>query len=216
VERGSQAVTGVLEPVTTPDLGTCSIGDCTDPLWVISRGLCQKHYSRWWRWGDPTITKQLGPTRKSPGEYPTVCTIPDCGGKHRAHGYCGKHYLTFWRYGDAQYSTRTLPGQHPDTCEIDACERKWFCRGFCRSHYESFIGGATRRARIKQTAIPFTAEQLNQKLSMYGGKCWMCRVQPYEAWDHVKPLAKGGAHILANLRPACKTCNSRKIDKWPL
>lgn len=32
--------------------------------------------------------------------------------------------------------------------------------------------------------------------------------------DHVKPLAKGGPHILANIRPACVSCNSRKHATW--
>jgi 5-methylcytosine-specific restriction endonuclease McrA len=33
--------------------------------------------------------------------------------------------------------------------------------------------------------------------------------------DHVKPLNKGGAHMLANMRLACRSCNSSKNDKWP-
>jgi 5-methylcytosine-specific restriction endonuclease McrA len=43
----------------------------------------------------------------------------------------------------------------------------------------------------------------------------MCGAEAVE-WDHVKPLAKGGAHILANLRPACLSCNRSKRDRWPL
>ena len=41
-----------------------------------------------------------------------------------------------------------------------------------------------------------------------------CTADP-ENWDHVKPLSKGGAHMLANLRPACGHCNRRKRDRWP-
>jgi 5-methylcytosine-specific restriction endonuclease McrA len=48
----------------------------------------------------------------------------------------------------------------------------------------------------------------------YGGKCWICGVDA-QAWDHVKPVVKGGANIPANLRPVCKSCNSRKRDRWP-
>jgi 5-methylcytosine-specific restriction endonuclease McrA len=62
--------------------------------------------------------------------------------------------------------------------------------------------------------IPFTADQLAQRLSMFPG-CWMCGGQP-ESVDHVKPVAAGGAHVLANLRPACGSCNSAKRDRWPL
>lgn len=31
-----------------------------------------------------------------------------------------------------------------------------------------------------------------------------------------KPLAKGGLHCLANLRPACRACNAQKNARWPL
>ena len=33
--------------------------------------------------------------------------------------------------------------------------------------------------------------------------------------EHVKPLNKGGAHLLCNLRPACGDCNRFKLQKWP-
>ena len=32
---------------------TCTIDDCTRPILVKSRGLCDAHYRRWQRWGDP-------------------------------------------------------------------------------------------------------------------------------------------------------------------
>jgi 5-methylcytosine-specific restriction endonuclease McrA len=71
-----------------------------------------------------------------------------------------------------------------------------------------------RRARVHAASIvPFTAEQLNQRMAYWGFKCWMCS-GPFEAVDHVKPLAKGGPHVLANLRPACNPCNRRKSARW--
>lgn len=59
----------------------------------------------------------------------------------------------------------------------------------------------------------FTPDQLALRLSMFDG-CWMCG-NPADTVDHVKPLAKGGAHMLCNLRPACRSCNSSKNDRWP-
>jgi 5-methylcytosine-specific restriction endonuclease McrA len=44
--------------------------------------------------------------------------------------------------------------------------------------------------------------------------CWMCGGDA-DTVDHVKPLSKGGAHILANLRSACQSCNSSKGATWP-
>lgn len=73
---------------------------------------------------------------------------------------------------------------------------------------------ARQRARRRGSMVAqFSAEQLAQRLSMWPG-CWMCG-GPKESVDHVKPLSKGGAHILSNLRPACGRCNSVKGDRWP-
>lgn len=73
----------------------------------------------------------------------------------------------------------------------------------------------SRRYRARQASAatcPFTADQLDARMSMFAG-CWMCR-GPKEHIDHVKPLAKGGPHMLANLRPACRSCNTSKQDRW--
>jgi 5-methylcytosine-specific restriction endonuclease McrA len=70
------------------------------------------------------------------------------------------------------------------------------------------------RARKLLAALgDITLELLTGKLAYWGGRCWMCGGEP-TGWDHVKPLAKGGAHVLANLRPACRRCNSSKKDRW--
>jgi len=80
-----------------------------------------------------------------------------------------------------------------------------------KAHPEkSITDGAIRRARTyKGKAAKFTAAELRARLSMYGGKCWICGGLADQV-DHVIPLAKGGPHILANLRPACGRCNRRK------
>lgn len=78
----------------------------------------------------------------------------------------------------------------------------------------SYVRSRTARQR-GATVIPFAPGQLRDRLSMYGGRCWICG-GPGTTIDHVKPLARGGYHVLANLRPACSPCNSRKGDQWPL
>lgn len=71
-----------------------------------------------------------------------------------------------------------------------------------------------RAARVRWGAVQLiTPEMLAGKLAYWGSSCWMCG-DPFQAWDHVKPLAKGGAHLLCNLRPSCNTCNCRKSAKW--
>lgn len=71
-----------------------------------------------------------------------------------------------------------------------------------------------RRALKLATAVAeISPDLLAGKLAYWGHRCWMCGGEP-EAWDHVKPLSKGGPHMLANLRPACRVCNSVKNAKW--
>ena len=71
-----------------------------------------------------------------------------------------------------------------------------------------------RRALVRAASGNFTVEQLTARLSMYP-RCWICKTAEPTHIDHVKPLARGGAHILSNLRPACAECNLRKGSKWP-
>jgi 5-methylcytosine-specific restriction endonuclease McrA len=82
---------------------------------------------------------------------------------------------------------------------------------------EPFREAVRRRDARKRaaTVVPFTPAQLAVKLALYGGCCRWCG-RPATCWDHVKPLAKGGPHMLANLTPACTRCNQAKSHRWPL
>lgn len=73
------------------------------------------------------------------------------------------------------------------------------------------------RRRARKAGVGFTAfgeEQVARRVAFFGDRCWMCASPEWSHLDHVKPLAKGGAHCLANLRPACAPCNQRKGAKW--
>lgn len=61
----------------------------------------------------------------------------------------------------------------------------------------------------------FDFDLLEQKLAYWGDRCWLCGEPGPDTWDHVKPLKKGGPHMLANLRPAHRSCNSKRSAKWP-
>ncbi len=72
---------------------------------------------------------------------------------------------------------------------------------------------ARRRARKRNAlTIAFTQDELDARMSMFGLRCWMCR-GPFEHVDHVIALARGGPHVLSNLRPACQSCNTAKGSK---
>lgn len=72
-----------------------------------------------------------------------------------------------------------------------------------------------RAQKLASMVGPVTVALLRAKWEFWGGRCWLCGGDAVE-FDHVKPLAKGGAHCLANLRPACRSCNARKRDLWPI
>jgi 5-methylcytosine-specific restriction endonuclease McrA len=71
-----------------------------------------------------------------------------------------------------------------------------------------------RRAREKSAPGTATAEQRRARWELYGGLCYFCGKQA-EHMDHVKPLTKGGANWPCNLRPICRSCNSKKRVTWP-
>lgn len=74
-----------------------------------------------------------------------------------------------------------------------------------------------RSRRAKMQAI--SPELIEARFSMFGNACAYCGLDTcaLEA-DHVIPLSRGGKHIPANIRPACRTCNSsksaRKLSDW--
>ena len=74
-----------------------------------------------------------------------------------------------------------------------------------------------RRVRVAGNPVAVISDTLIEaKLAYWGWRCWMCRSETIEEMDHVKPVARGGAHLLCNLRPTCRSCNRRKATRWPL
>ena len=69
---------------------------------------------------------------------------------------------------------------------------------------------AVRRGRTGPAN--FNSELLAQKLDYFDHQCVYCGKKGRLQWDHVKPLAKGGANLLCNLVPACGSCNAKKKD----
>lgn len=96
--------------------------------------------------------------------------------------------------------------------QVRAQSKRW------RSENPDRVREMYRRRRTRRRAgslIRFTPEQLAARLSMFSG-CWICGASGELHVDHVKPLSRNGSHILANLRPICAPCNSRKNAQWPI
>lgn len=71
-----------------------------------------------------------------------------------------------------------------------------------------------RNARKRNAPGTCSSEQLAGRWELFGGLCWMCG-KPATSTDHVIPLSRGGSNWPANLRPACKPCNSFKRERMP-
>lgn len=88
-------------------------------------------------------------------------------------------------------------------------------RAYVKRHPEQMRAAKSkyRALKLSATVEPVTATAIAERMQMFGSKCWMCG-GPFQHVDHVKPLSQGGPHILANLRPACRTCNLSKGGRW--
>lgn len=103
----------------------------------------------------------------------------------------------------AQYNRRRA--QHNKKVSAE-----WYAAN--RNRFKDFNWNNRKRADV---FLDLSASDLEARMSMWGFRCWMCD-GPFEAIDHVKPVSKGGPHMLSNLRPICRSCNGRKHSDWPL
>jgi hypothetical protein len=62
---------------------------------AIKKGLCQTHYMRLYRHGDPLVVNKKGYQPKN-----RICIISDCDRKHYGKGLCFMHYMRNRRHND--------------------------------------------------------------------------------------------------------------------
>lgn len=67
-----------------------------------------------------------------------------------------------------------------------------------------------RRARKAGNGGSHTAEEWREKCERFGNLCVYCGEAKPLTRDHNVPLALGGTDDIANILPACRSCNSRK------
>jgi hypothetical protein len=68
----------------------CKIDGCDDP--VRARGWCNKHWTRWWKYGDPLVIFK----RHISGR---ACKEIGCDEPHYARGWCSPHYSRWKKTG---------------------------------------------------------------------------------------------------------------------
>lgn len=174
---------------------------------------CQQLASR--NGGEVPKTKQC----EDCGDDIDLFTVGESGRKKRAD----TQYCDQCRERLTQEQHRASKIKNADQARDYARRYYWDNRDELRIKWSSDEGRAykrlaaqKRRALLRESQVlPISDKGLAARLDYYGGKCWICQTAPMEHWDHVKPISKGGSHILANLRPACAKCNVSKNARWP-
>lgn len=142
------------------------------------------------------------------------CASRDCDAQLPAGSSPSRLYCTT-KCRDARYRTEVHSVRYAKGAGLYEHHRKLSADWKRNNAVSNRLSRALREARKRGTTVaPITAEQLDARLAFFGYRCWMCG-GPWEHIDHVKPLSKGGPHILANLRPSCGPCNQSKNATWP-
>lgn len=117
------------------DKEKCSIDGCENEIRSVKYGLCNAHYVRFRRHGDPLGG---GPLRDRTGPKP--CGVEGCGEKAKSKGYCEKHYAQILRVGEI------LPEKiFPETCTVPNCDRPYYAMGYCEKHYNDYVREKRKR-----------------------------------------------------------------------
>jgi hypothetical protein len=87
-------------------------------------------------------------------------------------------------------------------------------------YYQTELGKAciarcshNRRVRNKAVPATLTVTEWNEIKKRYKYRCVYCGEKKPLTRDHIIPLSKNGPLTKENVVPACKSCNSKKLDK---
>lgn len=176
----------------------CGFDECARP--AFARGYCNGHLHQL-RSG-----KSLRPLmqRSRPGSSPEACSFDGCGRPHAARGWCTTHYMQIVTDGVAREARKFGHG-----CSEDGCPNTHYGRGLCRAHWT-----AMRRGVVRENTFIVLDSDLRRLAERHRGRCAYCLVAPFEHWDHVIPVARGGRHSIGNLLPSCARCNLKKQAKF--
>lgn len=187
----------------------CEVDGCDQTVYI--KAWCRSHYTRWQRTRD--VRADI-PLQRHP-EGPRPCAEEGCGEETSSGSWCTAHRTkrATDRWRDKRHQLRELdPDGYREFIDRSVERaRQWRKKNPERNKTLELRKRAKRAAAPR---IPFTGKQLAQRMAYWGNRCWMCH-GPFEVVDHVKPIVAGGWHALANLRPACDSCNSSKSGIWP-
>lgn len=135
---------------------TCSIDACEGKHY--GRGLCQKHYLRQWKHGDPTITLRAR-------EHPATCTVEGCDKVYASRGLCSLHQHRMRTHGDVSKVAGTAPVLERFWAKVDTSGGPDACWPWTGSRYAKGYGSFRVTHDRAVTASRFAYELANGPLA---------------------------------------------------
>lgn len=201
----------------------CSVADCGEQQ--IAKGLCGKHYQRVKIKGSTDDPVRYTPEERAKARAAAVRRWQ----VRNRETYLRKMREGYWRNREARLEySRAWNRRNRE--RIAETNRRWreanperraeLARRWVKANPERvreiwFNKYHRRRAQMRETM----AGRVSRKkiLAKYGMACHICGGAILKRsdlhMDHVIPLARGGAHVEENIRPAHADCNVRKGTK---
>lgn len=95
--------------------------------------------------------------------------------------------------------------------KVNAANRAWVKKN--PNKVKAMLHRRRTRAQSAPGAKYLTAERIEARFQFYGYRCYICGAPNSTVLEHVIPLSKGGTSFPANVRPSCRSCNSKKYNK---
>lgn len=152
------------------------------------------------------------------------CSVSGCQSAVICKSLCRKHYNQQWRAINkdkvAEYRERDKESiakwkqEHKE--DISAYNKQYRLDNKHRDIYK--VSKARNKAMRRGAETDDSVRDFK-----FDSECMYCGIQvkttgniydpAYRTMEHIIPIAKGGAHTLANLGTACRQCNISKKDK---
>ena len=141
-----------------------------------------------------------------------VCV--DCAKSHSAHKVKSGYYKAHYAENSERILARTSEYVRRNSEVVSARAADWARRN---PEKRSAISSNYKHRRRSQERAGIDGATLAAWTRDQPKVCFYCESECSDGFhvDHFMPLAKGGAHVLTNLRMACQPCNQRKSAKLP-
>lgn len=214
-----------------PD-GTCTVDGCDREIQNKKRGLCKRHYLRWFRHGDPTAGRTLRQAQPEDG----LCTIDGCERPAHARGWCGTHYVRWRMHGDPNYvkysNTGKFGPEHPawagDDCGIQGVHGRVFReRGRAKDHFCANCGEPAKEwaydhqdpnEKISPGGYPYSLD-----IDHYEPLCWPCHrrmdlgLKPRKRLTHCHrghEFDEANTYVASDGRRRCRACANLRESQY--